>query len=199
MEKLKLIKPTIDHKEQIIQIMQEFFDDNTNFYWSWWLKKFVDNYDWRLKYLKESESEDTIIEWYVPGIQYVLLREFDNKIIGFINLRLKINDALLQHWGHIWYSIRPSERKKHYATAQLFTVLEFYRNLWIEKVLLTCDKSNIWSAKTIQNCWWILENEIIDPVDWELIQRYWINISEWIKKWVDFFENAWFKIYCDEL
>lgn len=199
MEKLKLIKPTIDHKEQIIQIVQEFFDDNTNFYWSWWLKKFVDNYDWRLKYLKESESEDTVSEWYVPGIQYVLLREFDNKIIGFINLRLKINDALLQHWGHIWYSIRPSERKKHYATAQLFTVLEFYRDLWIEKVLLTCNKTNIWSAKTIQNCWWVLENEIIDPTDWELIQRYWIDIDEWIKKWNDFFKNIWFSVYCDEL
>ena len=130
----------------------------------------------------------------MPGIQYLLLRESDNRIIGFINTRLRINDSLLQHWGHIWYSIRPSERKKHYATAQLFCILRFYKNLWIEKVLLTCDKSNIWSAKTIQNCWWILENEIIDPIDWAFIQRYWINVNEWIKKWSKFFENYDFSV-----
>lgn len=187
MEKLKLIKPTIDYKEHVLQTVQEFFDDNTTFYWSWWLKKFVDNYEWRLKYLKENESEDTVSEWYVPGVQYVLIREIDNKILWFINTRFRLNDSLLQHWWHIWYSIRPSERKKHYATAQLFAVLKFYKDLWIEKVLLTCDKVNIWSAKTIQNCWWVLENEIIDPIDWALIQRYWIDINEWIQKWGKFF------------
>lgn len=194
MQKLKLIKPNKDFEKQILEIIQEFYDDNTTFYWSWWLKRFVDNYDWRLKYLKECESENTVSGWYVPGIQYLLLRESDNRIIGFINTRLRINDSLLQHWGHIWYSIRPSERKKHYATAQLFCILRFYKNLWIEKVLLTCDKSNIWSAKTIQNCWWILENEIIDPSDWALIQRYRIDVKDGINSGKDFFENMWIDI-----
>jgi predicted acetyltransferase len=32
MENLKLIKPTIDYKEQVLQIVQEFYDDNTTFY-----------------------------------------------------------------------------------------------------------------------------------------------------------------------
>ena len=68
-------------------------------------------------------------------------------------------------------------------------MLNIYKDLSVEKVLLTCDKVNIWSAKTIQKCWWILENEIIDPEDWELIQRYWIDVKEWIKKWDRFFEN----------
>ena len=194
MEQLKLIKPTKDFEGQVLKIVQEFIDDGTTLYWVWWLKRFVDNYDGWLKYLKQNEHEETVDVNRVPANQYILVSEPDNKVIGFINTRLKINDSLLQHWGHIWYSIRPSERKKHYATAQLFTVLKIYKNLWIEKVLLTCDKSNIWSAKTIQNCEWILENEIIDPVDWELIQRYRIDIDEWIKKWNKFFEDFEYKI-----
>ena len=194
MESLKLIKPNKNFEKQILEIIQEFINDWTTLYWVWWLKRFTDNYDWRLKYLKENESEDTVNDWYVPAIQYILLRESDNKVIWFINTRLRINDVLLEHGGHIWYSIRPNERKKHYATAQLFTVLKFYQDLWVEKVLLTCDKTNIWSAKTIQKCGWILENEIIDPVDWELIQRYWIDVNEWIEKWKVFFEWADFSI-----
>lgn len=194
MESLRLLKPTKDFEKKVLDMIQEFYDDNTTFYWSWWLKKFVDNYTWWLEYLRQNEREDSVSEWYVPGVQYILVHEPDNSVIWFINARFRLNDTLLQHWWHIWYSIRPSERKKHYATAQLFKILENYKDLWVEKILLTCDKSNIWSAKTIQNCGWILENEIIDPVDWELIQRYWINVNEWIEKWNKFFENNDFYI-----
>ena len=194
MESLKLIKPTKDFENQILKIAQEFFDDGTVLNWTSWLKRYVNNYDSRLENINNNENKETVETWHVIAKQFILIRELDNKVLWFINARLELNDWLLQHWWHIWYSIRPSERKKHYATAQLFSVLNIYRDLWVEKVLLTCDKSNIWSAKTIQNCGWILENEIIDPTDWELIQRYWIDVDEWIKKWNEFFESNDFDI-----
>lgn len=194
MEKLKLIKPTIEHKDQALEYVQEFEDNNSNIYGISWLKKYLDNYEWWLEILKNNESKETVELWRVPAKQFILIRELDNKLIWFIQARLELNENLLQHWWHIWYSIRPSERKKHYATAQLFSVLNIYKDLSVEKVLLTCDKVNIWSAKTIQKCWWILENEIIDPEDWELIQRYWIDVDEWIKKWNEFFESNDFDV-----
>jgi len=189
MESLKLLKPTKDFENQILKIAQEFFDDGTVLNWTSWLKRYVNNYDWRLGNINNNENKETVETWHVIAKQFILIRELDNKVLWFINTRLELNEALLEHGWHIWYSIRPSERKRHYATAQLFSVLKLYQDLWIEKVLLTCDKSNIWSAKTIQNCGWILENEIIDPTDWELLQRYWIDINDWIEKWNDFFKS----------
>ena len=194
MEKLNLIKPTKDFEKQILEIAQEFFDDGTVLNWTSWLKRYADNYDWRLQNIKSNERKETVDAWHVIANQFILIRELDNKVLWFINTRLELNDALLEHWWHIWYSIRPSERKKHYATAQLFSILKLYKNIWVEKVLLTCNKSNIWSAKTIQNCGGILENEIIDPTDWELIQRYWINIDDGLKKWKNFFDNMWMNV-----
>ena len=195
MEKLKLIKPTIDSEKYVLEMVQEFYEDGSTPYWSSWLKRYLDDYIWRLDSLKKNESEDTIIDKrYVPGVQYILVRESDNTTIWFVATRLRLNELLLQHWWHIWYSRSPSERKKHYATWQLFTVLRIYEDLWVDKVLLTCDKVNIWSAKTIQKCGWILENEIIDPEDWELIQRYWIDVKEWIEKWKIFFSTCGFDI-----
>lgn len=189
MESLKLIKPTKDFEKQILEIAQEFFDDGTVLNWTSWLKRYLNNFEWRLQNINNNERKETVEAWYVIANQFILIRKSDNKVLWFINTRLELNDDLLEHWWHIWYSIRPSERKKHYATAQLFSVLKLYQDLWIEKVLLTCDKTNIWSAKTIQNCGWILENEIIDPTDWELLQRYWIDINNWIEKWNDFFKS----------
>lgn len=194
MEKLKLIKPTIDYKEQVLESVQEFFDNNSSLYGVWWLKRFLDNYEWWLQNLKNNENKDTVETWRVIAKQFILVREIDNRLLWFINTRLEINDGLLVHGWHIWYAIRPSERMKNYATAQLFSVLDLYEQMWVEKVLLTCDKTNIWSAKTIQKCGWILENEIIDPEDWELIQRYRIDVKAWITKWKIFFENIWMNI-----
>ena len=194
MEKLKLIKPTIEYQEQVLECVQEFFDNNSKLYWVWWLKNYLDDYKWWLENLKKNESKETVDLWRVPAKQFIMIRELGNKLIWFIQARLELNDNLLQHGWHIWYSVRPSERRKNYATAQLFSLLDLYDDLWVGEVLLTCDKVNIWSAKTIQKCWWILENEVIDPTDWELLQRYWIDVKAWIEKWKSFFDKIWFNV-----
>ena len=49
------------------------------------------------------------------------------------------------------------------------------RELGIKKVLITCDKDNIGSAKTIQKNGGILENEFLDEKSNKTKQRYWIN------------------------
>ena len=45
-----------------------------------------------------------------------------------------------------------------------------------DNVLMTCDKTNIGSAKSIQNNGGILENEIY--VENEIVQRYWISLKK---------------------
>ena len=194
MIKLKLIKPTLEYKKQVLETVQEFFDNDSNLYWVSGLKRYLDDYEWWLELVDDIEKGKTVDKKYVPWKQFLLVRESDDRLIWFISIRLKLNDVLLEHWWHVWYSIRPSERKKNFATAQLFSVLPIYADIWVDEILLTCDKANIWSAKTIQKCGWILENEIIDPSDGELIQRYWIDIEEWIEKWEDFFDDMWINV-----
>lgn len=78
--------------------------------------------------------------------------------------------------GHIGYSVPPSERRKGYATGQLRLSLFKAKKLGLEKVLITCDKANIGSAKTIQKVGGILENEINSPDTGKIVQRYWIEL-----------------------
>lgn len=174
--------------------MQEFFDNDSNLYGVSGLKRYLDEYEWWLKLIENREKSETVDEGHVPWKQFLLVRESDDRLIWFISIRLELNDALLEHWWHVWYSIRPSERKRNFATAQLFSVLSIYEDVWVDEILLVCDKANIWSVKTIQKCGWILENEMIDPGDGELIQRYRIDVEEWLEKWEAFFDDTWISV-----
>ena len=50
------------------------------------------------------------------------------------------------------------------------------QKLGLKKVLITCDKSNIGSAKTIQKVGGVLENEVVSSNSGEIVQRYWVEI-----------------------
>jgi predicted acetyltransferase len=82
---------------------------------------------------------------------------------------------LADRGGHIGYGIRPSERKKGYATEILRQALDIMKDLNINKVLITCDKENIGSAKTIIKNGGILESEGVS--DESVFQRYWIDME----------------------
>ena len=117
----------------------------------------------------------------VPLNTFMLVRELNNRLIGMIDIRMMLNEYLFNYGGHIGYSIRPSERRSGYAMYQLYLGLKYFLDNNIDKVLITCNKENIGSAKTIINCGGILENEILEE-DGNLLQRYWIDVSNSIKK-----------------
>lgn len=182
MKELKLIIPSKEYEEQAKEYIQEFIDYNSKIHGVSSLNKYLDNYDeWLTKLEKDRHIKSS--EERVPSETFMLIRESDNKLLGIINIRLDLNSTLLQHGGHIGYGIRPTERKKGYNSYQLFQALVFCNKKNIKKVLITCDKNNIASAKSIQKFDGILENEIIDPTDGELIQRYWIDVPKVLKKY----------------
>lgn len=91
-----------------------------------------------------------------------------------MNIRHYLTDALLYTGGHIGDGVRPSERRKGYATAMIALALDECRKLGLDRVLMTCDKTNVGSAKSIIKNGGVLENEVLD--DGVLEQRYWIDL-----------------------
>ena len=123
-----------------------------------------------VQFTENTKYKESVTPGFVTAHTFFALD--NNKIVGIINARHELNDYLLNFGGHIGYSVRKSERRKGYAKAILSYTVGFLFSLGLEKVLITCDKNNIASKRTIESCRGLLENEVVTEDRTTL--RYWI-------------------------
>ena len=169
---IKLILPTMDYKEKIENYKLDFIKNGDSMDGTAGLRDVATFEDWYAAW-KDNLSEATVRAGLVPNTTFLAIDENDN-LLGMIDIRHKLNDHLLNFGGHIGYSVTKSKRQKGVATKMLSLALDECIKLGISKVLITCHKENIASAKTIINNNGIFENEILE--DNRTIQRYWIGL-----------------------
>ena len=97
--------------------------------------------------------------------------------IGKLTLRTTINEKYLLSGGHIGYEIRPSKRRLGYGTELLRMGLEKARQRGLQRVLLTCDETNLGSRKVIENNGGQFENAVHVEGQTVLKMRYWIDLD----------------------
>ena len=112
--------------------------------------------------------------WVDCSTYFATLR---GRIIGTTQIRHTLNDQLRHDGGNIGYGVRPSERRQGYATQILALALDECRELGMDKVLITCLKDNIGSAKTILKNGGVLDSEFVDERG-DVAQRYWIYLGD---------------------
>lgn len=172
MNRLKLVLPAIEHKKIIMDYKNEFIRTKDSMDGSAGLSNAKSFEDW-YEAFKDNLNEETVRKGLVPATTYLAINETNN-LVGMIDIRHKLNEYLLNVGGHIGYSVRKSERRKGYATEMLKLALDKCNELNIKNVLITCDKNNTASARTILNNGGKLENEI--STGNRITQRYWINL-----------------------
>jgi predicted acetyltransferase len=98
-------------------------------------------------------------------------------VVGVSSLRLALSESLRRHGGHIGYGVRPSARRRGYATLILAETLGKARDRGISRVLLTCDRSNIGSRRAILNNGGAFDSEELLPGHAEPTQRFWVSVT----------------------
>ena len=172
---VKLIKLTREYKNELGEMIDEWkYDQKVNHTNRSPYAIFKNDYH-DIDYYLDNLDFKVPTDGHVPTTTFFLLDVDRNRLLGAVNIRHYLNEELLKDGGHIGDGIRPSERRKGYATEMIRLALIECKKLGIDKVLMVCDKDNIASAKTIINNGGILENEIIDE-DGKVEQRYWITL-----------------------
>ena len=130
------------------------------------------NVDEYIQRTEDHSKGENLPEYWVPATTYWLV---DNgEFVGHVNIRHRLNDHLEKVGGHIGYAVRPSSRNKGYGTKILALALPKAKELGLQKVLVTCDESNVASQKIIEKCKGQFQDKV--PGEDEPKLRYWIEL-----------------------
>ena len=181
METFKYVEPTLEHEQEALDFINEFYEYNSDINGTGGLQRFLNNYpDW-LKKLEEDRNRIPNEE-KVPAVTYFLVRESDNRIVGMINIRLALNERLRKFAGHIGFCIRPTERRKGYNKINLYLGLKVCQQHNIKEVLMDCDKDNLGSAKTMLALGGVMVKEYFDDeIAKCLVQDYVFDVDKCIE------------------
>ena len=166
---MELRRPTLADKETVLEMMAEFEATRSAYDGGFWDTENFDYEEW-LETNMQKEMGINLPENRVPSIQYVLFDK-SGHALGFLNLRLRLNEGLLNYAGHIGYSIRPSERGKGYAKESLRQGLKVAKGKNIKQALVTCSTENPTSRAVI-----LANGGVYEDVR-NGTERYWIEVE----------------------
>ena len=156
-----LVRDFLVHGEHLIPFVLEFAHDD---------------FGAMVRLLQAHSRGEGIPPGFVPHSTWWLVRDGAD-VVGVSNLRHALTPRLRVEGGNIGYGVRPSARRRGYATALLRGTLERARELGLKEALLTCSKTNAASVATIRKCGGRFDSEEFIPERKEVVQRYWIDIA----------------------
>ena len=168
-----LMKPTAELQQSHASFIAEFRDNGEELV-PWVLDEVTDNFEEYVFWLASASQGVNLAKGHVSHSTF-WLADGDNEIVGVANIRHELTDALMKFGGHIGYGVRPSARRRGYATEILRLCLVEARLIGIGDVRVTCDQANIASAKTIVKNGGVLDEEGYMAKHGHVVQRYWIR------------------------
>ena len=174
-EKVQLITPSTAYVEQILSYRQELLDNGSSMDGCGSLRCLENPNEW-LEQVDSLSCTDTVPSNWVQSTQFICIRELEDKLVGMIQIRHYFNEFLEHFGGHIGYSVRPSERKKGYASKMLHDCLPYCKKIGLNKILITCLDDNEGSRKAILANTGKYESTVFEPEEKVYLERYWITL-----------------------
>ena len=188
MEKFNLERPSFERKDEIIEYINEFVEYNSEINGTGGLDKIIEGYTFEQALERCLSMEDANYAKKINRCQsktFLLIRENDNRIVGTINVRLNLTEAMKRFGGNIGYGIRPTERRKGYNKINLYLGMQEAKKLGLDRVMLDCDVNNLGSDRTLKALGGVLERTEVNPEDNILTNVYWFDVDNCLEKYKD--------------
>ncbi|MDO4478230.1 MAG: GNAT family N-acetyltransferase [Lachnospiraceae bacterium] len=144
---IRLVVPTIEHKESALDFKQEFIVNGESVINGSELLDQMEEYEeWLTAVTNNAHSETVNPEWVLTDT-FFAVDDLDT-IVGIVDLRHELKGFLLD-FGHCGYSVRPTQRRQGYATEMLKLILNVAYASGMDQLQLSVERHNKASVKTI--------------------------------------------------
>ncbi len=144
---LRLVRPTAEMKEAALEYKKEHFEYGDREINGSELLDQMESYEEWLVSVTNNTSPETVNPAWVATDTFFAVNE-EGRIVGIIDLRHTLNE-FLRDFGNSGYSVRPSERRKGYATEMLHQLKDMAKEAGLTELHMATFKDNIASVKTI--------------------------------------------------
>lgn len=166
---LKLVIPEQKHEMAVMEFRKEFLQAKERVSGGVGLEQAENYQDWL--------DHKCLPHYGLVDEAVFLAFDSDEHLVGISDIRLGTNDFIRNFAGQIGYSVRPSQRRKGYASEILRLTLMKAAEYGFSELLITCNDPNIASAKVIEKNGGILESIIPHP-GFPDVRRYRIRVKE---------------------
>ncbi|MEE0686035.1 MAG: GNAT family N-acetyltransferase [Lachnospiraceae bacterium] len=145
--KITLVRPTLEMKQKGLEYRKEHFDNGEMIINGSELFDKIESYEEWLEKVNDNTSPDTVdSNWVVTDTFFAV--DKNERIVGIIDLRHSLNE-FLKDFGNCGYSVRPTERRKGYATEMLHQIIIVAKEIGLLELNLSVERDNVPSIKTI--------------------------------------------------
>lgn len=155
-----LIRPTLELKEEALAYREEHFQQGERIIYGSELFDKTESYEEWLTGVTRNTDPKTVNENWVVTDTFFAVRERDARIVGIIDLRHTLNE-FLKDLGHCGYSVRPSERRKGYATEMLCKLIEIAKEAGMKELQISVEGENTASRKVIEKNGGVYERSFV--------------------------------------
>lgn len=169
--------PSQEYSQQISDYRMEHFQHGEmELHGAVCLEKFANPLEW-IEFVTELQIDQPRSDGWMPAVTMLVLdASRENRLIGAINIRLKLNDFLRECGGTIGYGVRPSERGQGFATQILADSIKIAQDYGMFEIYLSCKKVNKASQKVIKKNGGIWQHDAKFP-DGTPLHMYLIQFS----------------------
>lgn len=148
-EELFFVEPSMNYAEEISAYREEMLEAESSFDGCFSMKRMPNPKEY-VDYCTEFANPGRVLdENGARGTVLLCIRKADNRMVGCMQVHHVLNRQMRDITGHVGYSVRPSERRKGYATQMLAKAKDYLSSFGFPEICVSCLPENEASRRTI--------------------------------------------------